>query len=228
CWAMRTRPGPSGCPAAWYSKHWLLKIMSMGVDYGPGGAPTQRLILASGSPQRWELLGRIDSSFHVAVPDSDEGSISTPGDLVDTARGKMLAVRAEEPQALIVAADTGVFLGGRHLGKPSGPEEARKYLRALSGRWHSVFTGLCVSLPGCVREELVETGVRFRSLSEEELDWYIAGEYVLDKAGAYAVQGRAAVFVERIEGEYTNVVGLPMATLYGLLQELGWGPGQYG
>ncbi len=126
--------------------------------------------------------------------------------------------------ALIVGADTGVFLDDRHLGKPADLGEAKAYLRALSGRWHAVFTGVHAALPGAVRDALVETRVRFRALTDEEIDWYVESEEVLDKAGGYGVQGRAAVFVERIEGEYANVVGLPMATLYGLLRDLGWRP----
>ncbi len=199
-------------------------MISMGTDYGPARCPTQRMVLASSSPRRRELLRRISPAFRAVVPHFEELPIWAPGDLVEAARGKMLAVRQREPQALIVAADTGVFLQGQHLGKPAHLKEAREFLRALSGRWHSVFTGLCISPPGTSREELVETRVLFRELNEEELDWYLAVEDVSDKAGAYAIQGKAAAFVDRIEGDYANVMGLPLATLYSALQELGWRP----
>lgn len=169
-------------------------------------------------------MRRLDLRFEIVVPHSDEGVIRSPADLLHAARGKVRAVRDGDPTALIVGADTGVFLDGRHMGKPVDRTEAKAYLRALAGRWHAVFTGVHAALPGEQRESLVETHVRFRDLTEEEIDWYVASENVLDKAGGYGVQGRAAVFVERIEGEYTNVVGLPMATLYGLLRDLGWRP----
>ncbi len=185
---------------------------------------TQRVVLASSSPRRRELLRRIVPAFQVVVPDFEEGTIHSPEDLLEAARGKMQAVRRKEPAALIVAADTGVFVDGQHLGKPTDTAEAREHLRALSGRWHSVFTGLCISLSGAEREALVETRVRVRELREEELDWYLADEDVLDKAGGYAIQGKAAAFVDRIEGDYANVMGLPLATLYSALRELGWRP----
>lgn len=183
----------------------------------------QQIVLASGSPRRSELLRKVEHSVRVLVPGTDEGDIRRPEDLLGAARAKLRQVRSQEPDALIVAADTGVFCAGRHLGKPSDQAQAREYLRVLSGRWHSVFTGVCVSIPGRVREELVETRVAFRRLSEDELDWYLGGEQVLDKAGGYAIQGRAAVFVRRIEGDYCNVMGLPLAMVYDLLRELGWG-----
>ncbi len=169
-------------------------------------------------------MGMLDGRFDVVVPGGDEGDIRSPADLLEAARKKVCAVRDGEPTALIVGADTGVFLGDRHLGKPADLTEAKAYLRALAGRWHAVFTGVHAALPGDAREALVETRVRFRELTDEELEWYVASEEVLDKAGGYGVQGRAAVFVECIQGEYANVVGLPLATLYRLLRELGWRP----
>ncbi len=198
--------------------------MSMGNDYGPVVDGVQQLVLASSSPRRRELLGKIVPSFRVLVPGTDEGDIHRKEDLLAAASAKMRQVRSQVPDALIIAADTGVFCDGRHLGKPSDVTQAREYLRALSGRWHTVSTGLSVSAPSCEREELVETRVLFRRLSEGELDWYLREEQVLDKAGGYAVQGRAAVFVLRIEGDFFNVMGLPLATVYDLLRGLGWRP----
>ncbi len=200
----------------------------MANDYRPGADGVQQIVLASGSPRRLGLLGKIVPSFRVLVPDTDEGVIRQQEDLLVAARAKLRQARLREPDALIVAADTGVFCAGRYLGKPSDLSEAGEYLRALSGCWHSVFTGLSVSAPRSAQEALVETRVLFRELSEEELDWYLSGEQVLDKAGGYAIQGRAAVFVRRIEGDYFNVMGLPLATVHDLLRELGWRPGRDG
>jgi len=154
----------------------------------------------------------------------DEGDIRCPADLLKTARRKAAVFGTPRPGQLVLAADTGVFVEGRHLGKPENLSHAAEMLRALSGRWHSVFTGLLLRSREQTREALVETRVRFRALTEGDIAWYLGGEEVMDKAGAYAVQGRAAAFVERIEGEHTNVMGLPMGTLYRMLRELGGGP----
>ncbi len=169
-------------------------------------------------------MRRIEPSFEVMVPDGEEANVSVPGDFLAVANCKHENVLRRAPHALIIAADTGVFLEGEHLGKPVDTDQARAYLKALSGRWHSVFTGLVVSRGGEAREALVETRVRFRPLSEEEIDWYVVAEDVLDKAGAYAIQGQGAVLVERVDGDYANVMGLPLAKLYCLMRELGWQP----
>lgn len=151
----------------------------------------------------------------------DEGEVLAPPDLLRAARRKAAWARERRPDGIVVAADTGVFRDGVPYGKPRDLAEARAFLRALAGGWHSVFTGLVVAGRE-EREALVETRVLFKPLDEEEIADYLAREDVLDKAGAYAIQGRAAPFVLRIEGEYTNVVGLPLATLDRLLREVGW------
>ena len=156
------------------------------------------------------------------TPDVDEGTVAVPEDLVYVARRKADQVRGDEPSGIVIAADTGVFRDGRAFGKPRDVAEASDILRQLSGGWHSVFTGLVVGAGAEWRETLVETRVLFKRLSEAEIERYLAWEDVLDKAGAYAIQGRAAPFVTRIEGEYFNVMGLPLATLYSLLLDLGW------
>lgn len=189
----------------------------MAKDYTP-------IILASSSPRRQELLRLIVPEFQVVPPKVEEDAVAEPQDLLRLAKKKAEAVAARYPEALVIAADTGVFRDGRAYGKPDDLEEAKRFLAALSGGWHSVFTGLVVRTGEIIRESLVETRVLFRPLSEEEILWYLRSEEVLDKAGAYAIQGRAAVFVERIEGDFYNVMGLPLCALWRILWELGWRP----
>ncbi len=184
----------------------------------------EQLVLASSSPRRVELLGLLAPRFEVLPPGVDEGPVRSPEDLLREARRKAHAVREKVPRGIVVAADTGVFRDGRAFGKPRDRAEAAEFLRALSGGWHSVWTGLVVARGSEERSELVETRVLFAPLSEDEITAYIAAEDVLDKAGAYAIQGRAAPFVERIEGDFYNVVGLPLASLYRLLKAVGWHP----
>lgn len=166
----------------------------------------------------------LSGDFLVVPPRTDEGAIRRPRDLISAAHSKALSVASMGKQGFIIGADTGVFCRGRHFGKPRDPREAREFLSALSGGWHFVYTGLCIIAPAGHREELVETRVRFRELSPEEIEDYISSGEPLDKAGAYAIQGRAAIFVEEIVGDFFNVVGLPLPTLHRLLRELGWEP----
>ncbi len=158
------------------------------------------------------------------APDVDEGEVAVPEDLLEIARRKAGQVRTARPTGLVIAADTGVFRNRRSYGKPRDLAEARAFLRRLSGGWHSVFTGLVLLAGSEPREALVETRVQFKPLSDDEIRRYLAREAVLDKAGAYAIQGAAAPFVTRIEGDFFNVMGLPLATLYALLQDVGWQP----
>lgn len=187
--------------------------------------PAEQLILASTSPRRISLLKAITAEFTVVAPEVEEGEIRSPDDLLTVARRKAERVRERHPQAIVIGADTGVFRDGRAYGKPQDPTEAAAILRTLSGGWHSVWTGLALLAPSAARADVVETRVLFKPLSEEEIRWYLSRENVLDKAGAYAIQGRAAPFVERIEGDYFNVMGLPLSVLYCRLREVGWKPG---
>ncbi|MBP7725895.1 MAG: septum formation protein Maf [Candidatus Bipolaricaulis sp.] len=196
----------------------------MAPDYGDSRPPGQRLILASGSPRRIELLRLLWPEFETVTPAVEEGEVAAPEGLVRIAHRKAERVRALRPEGIVIAADTGVFRNGKAYGKPRDLREAWGVLRALSGGWHSVFTGLVVAAPGATREALVETRVEFKPLSDDEIRRYLAREAVLDKAGAYAIQGGAAPFVTRIEGEFFNVMGLPLATLYALLRDVGWQP----
>lgn len=193
--------------------------MSMATDYT---SPT--FILASSSPRRAALLRLLVPAFSVIPPDVPEDAVRGPADLLVLAERKAAAVAERHPEAWVVAADTGVFREGRAFGKPRDLGEAREFLRALSGGWHTVATGLVVRRAGQSFRELVETRVLFRPLADWEIEWYLGREEVLDKAGAYAIQGPAAAFVERIEGDFYNVVGLPLCALWRLLLAAGWRP----
>lgn len=180
--------------------------------------------MASSSPRRAALLRLLVPAFLVVPPQIPEEEVADPRDLVLLAERKAQAVGEKHPQAWVVAADTGVFRAGRAFGKPRDLAEAREFLRALSGGWHTVATGLVVRRNGEVHADLVQTRVLLRALADWEVEWYLGREEVLDKAGAYAIQGPAAVFVERIEGDFYNVVGLPLCALWRLLLAAGWRP----
>jgi len=196
----------------------------MAQDYPEHKPDLQRIVLASSSPRRAKLLGLITKEFEQIPPRVDEGDPKRPDDLLLAARAKAYAVGERIREAIVIGADTGVFLSGRHLGKPKDLDEARRMLAALSGKLHIVVTGVCVLSPTGVEEELVTTWVKFFPLAQEEIDWYLSSEEVLDKAGAYGIQGRAAAFVERIEGDFFNVMGFPVSSVYRLLRRAGWRP----
>lgn len=187
-----------------------------------------KLILASASPRRAEVLRNAGLSFSVLSSAIDETPYPSenPHELVQrlaNAKADLVAARAVGP-AIVIAADTVVVLDGHILGKPRSSEDARRTLAQLSGRTHSVLTGVAlVRLPDAERRQFVETTlVHFASLSAEEISSYLATVEPHDKAGAYGIQGRAGCYVPRIEGCYFNVVGLPLSHLFTSLHELGW------
>lgn len=183
----------------------------------------QRLILASGSPRRLELLTRMGYEFEVRAPEVDEHVAASPQQaVVILARRKALAAAEGLTEGVVLAADTLVAVDGEALGKPQDADEARRMLRRLSGREHEVFTGVCLIDVANGRQTLhVErTGVVFRALSEEEIDAYTATGEPMDKAGAYGIQGGAAAFVERISGSYENVMGLPVVSVGLMLKKI--------
>ena len=173
------------------------------------------LILASASPRRKELLGLFHIPFSIRVADIDETMDSNAAPFDEVARVsrlKALAVPREEND-VVIAADTIVVCGGRVLGKPHSEEEAVSMLRLLSGRDHQVMTGVTV-VTGETRETFTEvTDIHFRELSEKEIRAYVATGEPMDKAGAYGIQGGAALFCSRMVGEYYNVMGLPVCRL---------------
>jgi septum formation protein len=187
-----------------------------------------KLILASTSPRRAEILHDAGFSFTVVASAVDETPIpgESPSDLVQrlaNAKAELASARAVGP-AIVLAADTVVTLDGRIFGKPRSADDARYILENLSGRTHAVVTGVTlVRLPDAERRNFVEsTLVHFAQLSAEEITRYLATEEPHDKAGAYAIQGRAGRYIPRIEGDYFNVVGLPLAHVTQALAELGW------
>lgn len=184
------------------------------------------LILASASPRRRELLQQMGLSFGVVPSDVQEEM--SPG-LSPTEAAREVAVRkctevsTRHRDAIVIAADTVVVLGSRMLGKPGSNHEAAEMLRALSGRAHQVVTGLAVFSEAMDRRTScsVVTEVCFRDISDFEIDLYVSTGECTDKAGAYAIQGRGAVFVDSISGCYPNVVGLPIAQLATILPDFG-------
>jgi septum formation protein len=187
-----------------------------------------RLILASASPRRAEVLRDAGIPFEVCAVPVEEAP--RPGEEVEElvarladGKARAAAPRIHEP-AIIIGADTAVELGRRILGKPRDATDAREMLSFLSGRTHRVLTGLCVlRVPeGTARSAVEITRVTFAPLTQEEIAAYVASGEPFDKAGAYGIQGRAGRYIPRIEGCYFNVVGLPLARLYALLKDLGW------
>jgi septum formation protein len=180
------------------------------------------LILASASPRRAELLRSAGIDFTAQAADLHEQRESGESPLDYSrrlARDKARTIAALRPQAFVLGADTDVCVDDRILGKPRDRAEAADMLRLLSGRWHEVTTGVCLISPGGADEEIAHetTRVQFSRLTEQEIAAYVATGEPMDKAGAYAIQGWAARWILRIEGDYSNVVGLPVALVYRLL-----------
>ena len=174
------------------------------------------LILASKSPRRKELLKQIGIPFVVVVSDAEEvsGNSWTPAALVvENAKRKARAVAEKYPDSPVLGADTVVSSEGKIFGKPKDKDEARKMLTALSGKMHEVTTGLALINRNEIRTTNVTTKVFFDTMTKADIDAYIATEESMDKAGAYTIQGKAARFIEKIEGSYSNVVGLPLNAL---------------
>ncbi|MER3480268.1 MAG: septum formation protein Maf [Meiothermus sp.] len=182
------------------------------------------IVLASASPRRAELLFRLGLPFVARVSGVDESGLehlSPPEQALELARLKARSVwqRGE----WVLAADTVVALAGQVLGKPADPAENRVFLRLLSGRQHTVFTGLALLNPAGAEYALVEPAeVFFRALADWEIGWYVASGEGMDKAGGYGVQGKGMVLVERIEGDFYTVMGLPMARAWGALAQAGY------
>ena len=186
--------------------------------------PSPRILLASASPRRAELLTAAGLAFDVLAADVDETRLA--GEAPDAyclrlARAKAEAVAPAAQGRVVVAADTIVVVGKDVFGKPMDAPDARRMLGLLSGRRHEVLTAVAVLAPGgAVATALERTAVECPALTAGEIAWYVASGEPMDKAGAYAIQGLASRFVARIEGSYSNVVGLPVATVYRLLRDI--------
>lgn len=179
-----------------------------------------KLILASGSPRRAEILESVGWEFTKYVPDIDESERDgeAPADyVVRLAREKAEAVAVNYPAEIVLGADTTVVIDGEMLAKPVDLDDARRMLRMLAGNWHDVLTGIAVVQNTETRSDIQRTGVKFAAMSDAEINFLAERGDPLDKAGAYAVQAQAALFIESIEGDYWNVVGLPVSLVYRLV-----------
>lgn len=182
--------------------------------------PSQiKIALISSSPRRKEILEMVGFKFRVVKVNAAEKEYLSPYETaVNNAQSKLLAAKDRIlPDEIGLAADTIVVLGDRVLGKPSSREEAVEFLKKLSGFWHTVITGFSLLVNGRLVSSYEESKVKFKRLTREEIDWYISTGEPLDKAGAYGVQGKGALFIERIEGDFFNVMGLPIGKIYDIL-----------
>lgn len=189
------------------------------------GSTKWELILASGSPRRRELLSEAGLSFQIICPDVEElsGDGYSPRDLALTnARLKCMAVSAARPESMVIGADTVVTLDGEIYGKPLDLEEAAQNLRIFSGRIHEVLTGVVLSC-GDQRAEFVSNSfVKFRELNEFDIEDYLSKVHVLDKAGGYAAQDHRELIIEKFEGDYQNIIGLPVSLVLDQLHKMGF------
>jgi len=183
-----------------------------------------RILLASRSPRRQELLSRVGLKFDVVPADIDESSgFSDPSEIVcdlSLRKASFVAGKAKSDD-IVISADTLVALEGQCLGKPEDAADAARMLRMLSGKSHEVYTGMTVMQNGRADTRFEMTRVRFKALSDGEIEGYLSTGEPMDKAGAYGIQGYGAFFVEGIEGDYLNVMGLPLKTLYEMLKKFG-------
>ena len=182
------------------------------------------LILASSSPRRAEILNAVGWPFEAITAGIDETQRAdeAPHDYVRRlAREKAEAVAAKLEAGLVLGADTTVVVEGHLLGQPVDDEDTRRMLRLLSGKWHDVLTGVALIRIGSeTRVEHETTRVRFAEMSDEEIDWYVASGEPKGKAGAYGIQGKASLFISGIEGDYFNIVGLPIHLVFRLLKSM--------
>ena len=182
-----------------------------------------KLILASGSPRRSEILNSVGWEFEKVVADIDETEFAgeNPADYVQRlAKEKAEFVAKNYPDQLVLGADTTVVIDDQIIAKPVDLDDARRMLRLLSGRTHEVLTGVAVVKNGETKVGLQSTKVKFAELTESEIEFLVKFGEPLDKAGAYAVQAQAALFIEGIEGDYWNVVGLPISLVYRLMSQV--------
>lgn len=182
------------------------------------------IILASASPRRAELLRAAGINFTVRVANVDETQFPDEAPDIYVARlSRTKALAVARPGEIVLGADTTVVIGQETAGKPVDIADTIRMLRLLSGNWHEVLTGVSLVLNDEIKTEVAVTRVKFAVMSEAEIDWYANSGEPEDKAGAYAIQGLAARFIERIEGSYSNVVGLPIETVYRMLMaDGGW------
>jgi septum formation protein len=185
----------------------------------------KRLVLASRSPRRTEILSAVGWPFEIVAANIDESRFKseTAAPYVRRlAQTKAESVAKKLPSGLVLGADTVVLVDEEILGQPRDEEDARRMLNLLSGKWHEVLTAVALVQAGGgqVMVDHEKTRVRFAEMSAAEIDWYVASGEPMDKAGAYAIQGSAALFIEEIQGDYFNIVGLPIRLVYELMLEM--------
>lgn len=179
------------------------------------------VILASRSPQRRAILEQLGITFTIDAPEVEELEAGPPHEVAaENAYRKASAAAPSHPDALVIGVDTVVSIGTQLYGKPTDAEHARTILLALAGRRHAVTSGLCLVEHGQARTAAATTIVEFRAHNQVLIDWYLASGEWRDRAGGYAIQGRGAALVAAVEGDYLNVVGLPVATLLELVPEV--------
>jgi len=179
-----------------------------------------KILLASSSPRRKEILQMVGADVRVVSSNAEERIYATPEETaVKNAEAKALAVKDKaKSDEIILAADTIVVFNGKVLGKPVDEREAVEFLKKLSSNYHTVITGFALLFPsGKLVSGLETTRVKFKRMSLKEIEWYVETGEPIDKAGAYGIQGIGAIFVERIEGDYFNVMGLPIGKIYDIL-----------
>lgn len=186
----------------------------------------QKLILASKSARRAEILRAVGWPFEAIASNVDETRAPSEDAVIYVerlAREKAQTVAARVSDGLVLGGDTVVVIDDEILGQPRNAEDARRMLQLLSGKWHEVVTGVALVPAGQLSQAQVDheiTRVRFAELSDEEMEWYVATGEPMDKAGAYGIQGRAGLFIEEIEGDYLNIVGLPLRLVYELVRRM--------
>jgi len=186
----------------------------------------EKIWLASKSPRRAEILQAVGWPFEIMLAGIDEAR--RPSEAADNyvkrlAREKAMAIMDRIDAGLVLGADTVVVVDGEILGQPKNEEDARRMLKLLSGKWHEVLTGVALIRAGEGFDSAVEyqrTRVKFAEISDEEINSYLATGEPMDKAGAYAIQGRAALFIEAIDGDYFNIVGLPIRLIYEMREKI--------
>lgn len=183
----------------------------------------EKILLASQSPRRAEILSAVGWEFEAVAANIDETRL-TQEDAVTyverLARTKAETIAKRFSDCLVIGADTVVVIEGEILGQPRDDEDARRMLRLLSGKWHDVMTGVALVREGATVFAHATTRVLFAAMSPEEIDWYVSTGEPLGKAGAYGIQGSAALFIEEIQGEYFNVVGLPVRLVFELSRRI--------
>ncbi len=183
----------------------------------------KKLILASASPRRKELLESMGVPFEILVADAPEIKMGNPADVVmENALRKAEAIHALHPGRMILGSDTVVCIDDQVLGKPRDEEDAVRMLQMLSGKKHRVLTGVCLIANGQRDVRYDSTDVYFSSLTDDDIHWYVHTGEPMDKAGAYAIQGRAGMYIDKIHGSFSNVIGLPTALVRKMLRDAGY------